>query len=393
MRPERAGALLGIDVPTREVVEILQRLECQVNETAGGSLLVVPPTYRIDIEREIDLVEEVARLKGFDSIPASMPIARVVSDLPTPPQRLERSVRDILVAHGMNEIINFSFTSPDASDKMLLAADDHRRSAIKLANPLVAEQSVMRTSLLPGVLESVARNTSFRTMDLRLFEIRRRYLPTSEEMPHESLCIAGALTGARAETGWSSSTEAVDFYDVKGIIENLLELLYIRSVTWVADTPEPYYHPGKSCSVMVGRERVGTFGEIHPIVQANFEIEKPVYAFELDFAKLGKFSSQKRSITAPSRFPDSTRDIAMLVQDDVQADQIISCVNGVKAKEIDQVEIFDLYRGTGIQEGFKSIAIRIRYRSYERTLTDDEIGIIHAKVIAVLMNKLNVSIR
>jgi phenylalanyl-tRNA synthetase beta chain len=144
---------------------------------------------------------------------------------------------------------------------------------------------------------------------------------------------------------------------------------------------------------MVARERIGTFGEVHPTVQANFGIEKPVYAFELDFEKLVTFANQKRAISAPSRFPDSTRDIAMLAADDVQAERIISCVNGVKAREIEQVEIFDLYRGAGIQEGFKSIAIRIRYRSYERTLTDDEIGAIHAKVIAALVNKLNVSIR
>lgn len=393
LRPERVGTLLGIEVSKQEIRDILVRLECSVRETAEGVLEVVPPTYRIDIEREIDLVEEVARMKGFDAIPATMPIARVVSDRPTLHQRMEHSVRDILVNHGMNEIINFSFTSPEAADKLLLSADDIRRAAIKLANPLVAEQSVMRTSLLPGVLEVVARNTSFRTMDLKLFEIRRRYLPTAEEMPHEPLCIAGALTGARVDTGWSSARDAVDFYDVKGVIENLLELLHIRGVSWVADVPEPYYHPGKSCSVMVGRERVGAFGEIHPTVQANFGIEKPVYAFELDFEKLVTFANQKRAITAPSRFPDSTRDVAMLAADDVQAEQITSCVKGVKAKEIEQVEIFDVYRGAGIQEGFKSIAIRIRYRSYERTLTDEEIGGIHAKVVAALMNKLNVSIR
>ena len=393
LRPGRVGALLGIEVPKREVVEILKRLECAVRETVEGALEVVPPTYRIDIEREIDLVEEVARMKGFDAIPATMPIARVVSDRPTLHQRMERSVRDILVSHGLNEIINFSFTSPDAADKLLLPAEDIRRTAIKLANPLVAEQSVMRTSLLPGVLEVVARNTSFRTMDLKLFEIRRRYLPTAEAMPHEPLCIAGAFTGSRVDTSWSSSRDTVDFYDVKGVMENLLDLLHIRGVMWVADAPEPYYHPGKSCSVMAGKERIGTFGEVHPTVQANFEIEKPVYAFELDFEKLVTLASQKRTISAPSRFPDSTRDIAMLVADDVQAERIVSCVNGVRAREIEQVEIFDLYRGAGIQEGFKSIAIRIRYRSYERTLTDDEIGVIHAKVIAALVNKLNVSIR
>jgi len=393
LRPGRAAALLGIELSNREAANILVRLECTVQETAEGTLEVVPPSYRIDIEREIDLVEEIARMKGFDAIPASMPTARVVSDRPTLHQRVERSVRDILVNQGLNEIINFSFTSPDAADRLLLPVDDLRRTAIKLANPLVAEQSVMRTSLLPGVLETVARNTSFRTMDLKLFEIRRRYLPTAEEMPHEPLSIAGALTGSRVATSWSSSRDAVDFYDVKGIIENLLELLHIRAVSWVADLPEPYYHPGKSCSVMSGRERIGTFGEIHPTVQANFGIERPVYAFELDFEKLVTLSHQQRPISAPSRFPDSTRDIAMLAGDDVQAEQIVSCVNGVKAREIEQVEIFDLYRGAGIQEGFKSIAIRVRYRSYERTLTDDEIGTIHARVIAALVNKLKVSIR
>ena len=393
LRPERASALLGIELSRQEVADILVRLECSVRETVGGDLEVVPPTYRIDIEREIDLVEEVARMKGFDAIPATMPIARVISDRPTLHQRMERSVRNILVAHGMNEIINFSFTSTDAADKLMLSDDDIRRTAIKLANPLVAEQSIMRTTLLPGVLETVARNTSFRTMDLKLFEIRRRYLPTAEEMPHEPLCIAGALTGSRAGTSWNSAGDTVDFYDVKGIIENLLELLQIRGVTWVADAIEPYYHPGKSCSIMVGRERVGTFGEIHPTVQDNFEIEKPVFAFELDFVKLVMLSKQKSTVTAPSRFPDSTRDVALLAPDEMASDRILECIKAVKAREIEQVEIFDVYRGAGIQEGYKSIAIRIRYRSYERTLTDDEIGGLHAKVVAALMNKLNVSIR
>jgi phenylalanyl-tRNA synthetase beta chain len=393
MRPERASSLLGIELSREEVADILVRLECSVRTMPNGALEVVPPTYRIDLEREIDLIEEVARLKGFDSIPTTMPIARVQSDRPSLHQRMERAVRNILVGHGMNEIINFSFTSADSADKLLLKADDVRRTAIKLANPLVAEQAVMRTSLLPGVLEVVARNTSFRTMDLKLFEIRRRYMPTTEEMPHEALCVAGALTGTRAGSGWNSSREDVDFYDAKGTVENLLDLLNIRGVKWVADEPETYYHPGKSCSVMVGRERIGTIGEIHPVVQENFELEKPVYAFELDFEKLVKFSGSKKSITAPSRFPDSTRDVALLAPDDLPAEKILECIQSVKACEIEQVEIFDVYRGTGIQEGFKSVAIRLRYRSYERTLTDDEISAIHGKVVTVLTNKLNLSIR
>ena len=394
LRPARANALIGIELTTAEIIRILSSLRFTVRELSDGNLDVVVPSYRIDIEREIDLVEEIARLNGYDKIPASMPVVRVNSDRPTQHQRLERAIRDILVGLGMHEIINFSFMAPDAADKLMLSTDDPRRSLIRLCNPLIEEQSVMRTNLLPGVLETLARNTSFRSIDLRLFEMRRVYLPnTSDEMPHEPIFIAGALTGSREKGGWCHLSDPVDFYDAKGIVENILEFLHIDAVKWVADSPEPYYHPGKSSSIMVGRDRLGSLGEIHPTVQETFGLEKPVYCFELDFAKLVTHARQQTSITVPSRFPDSSRDIALLVSEETPAERIIECVKGVKAREVEQVEIFDIYRGAGIPEGFKSVAVRVRYRSYERTLLDDEIGAIHLKIIDSLVNKLKVSIR
>lgn len=394
-RPGRANSLIGIDLKREEIIDILKRLECTVSDgPEEGTVAVIPPSYRIDIEREIDLIEEVARLNGFDRIPSTMPIAQVVSDRPTPHQQLEKRVRDILVNHGMNEIINFSFTAPEAACKLTLDQDDPRRLTIKLANPLVDEQSVMRTSLLPGLLETVARNINFRSLDLKLFEMRRVYLPVPGDlMPREPIFVVGALTGSRNGAGWSRTPDLVDFYDAKGVVENLLELLKIGGISWVPDTPEPYFHPGKSCTVFSGRERIGSMGEIHPTVQENFGIEKPVFCFELDFEKLVKLSRTKLTIAAPSRFPDSTRDIAMLVPDELLFEKIIGCVHSVKAKEIENVMIFDVYRGKGIQEGYKSIAIRVRYRSYERTLTDDEIAALHRKVTDNLVNKLQVTLR
>lgn len=393
-RPERANQLIGVKLAKPEIVDILVRLECSVIELPDDLLQVTPPSYRVDIEREIDLVEEIARMNDFDKIPATMPMAHVVSDRPSPHQRMERAVRDILVAQGMNEIINFSFTAPDAAGKLLLAADDPRHVAIRLTNPLVEEQSVMRTSLLPGLLETVFRNISVRSLDLKLFEMRRIYLPTEAgEMPREPIYVAGAFTGLREREGWNHARETVNFYDVKGVIENLLELLSIGGVKWEANVPEPFYHPGKSCSIIAGRERIGSIGEIHPTVQENFGLDKPVYCFELNFEKLVLMSRQKRTVVAPSRFPDSTRDIAMLAPDDLPAEKIVECVRGVKAREVEHVEIFDLYRGSGIPDGFRSIAIRVRYCSYDRTLTDDEIGLIHTKILEDLVNKLKVSIR
>jgi phenylalanyl-tRNA synthetase beta chain len=393
-RPERANSLIGIELQREEIIGILKRLECQVSEAPDGVVVVIPPSYRIDLEREVDLIEEVARLNGFDRIPATMPIARVVSDRPTRHQQLEKRVREILVNHGMNEIINFSFTAPDAACKMLLGQDDPRRLAIKLANPLVDEQSVMRTSLLPGLLETVARNINFRSLDLRLFEMRRVYLPVDGDlMPREPIFVVGALTGSRNGDEWSQTNDQIDFYDAKGTVENLLELLKISGISWTPDTPEPYFHPGKSCTIFSGRERIGSIGEIHPTVLENYGLEKPVFCFELDFERIVRLSKTKLTITTPSRFPDSTRDIAMLAPDGLLFEKIIGCVNSVKAKEIENVQIFDLYRGKGIPEGYKSIAIRVRYRSYERTLTDDEISELHAKITDGLVSKLHVTLR
>ena len=393
-RPERANSLIGIDLSRGEIIDILNRLECKVSEGHDGVLHVVPPSYRIDIEREVDLIEEIARLNGYDKIPVTMPIAHVSSDRPTPHQNLEKWVRNILVDHGMNEIINFSFTDPSAAGKLMLREDDPRRAAIKLSNPLVDEQSVMRTSLLPGMLETVARNINFRSLDLKLFEMRRIYLPSADDsMPLEPLYVVGALTGSRDGDVWNRPNEMIDFYDAKGIVEALLNILNIRGVSWVSDGTDPYYHPGKSCRILVGRDQIGSVGEIHPTVQENFEIEKAIFCFELDFEKLVKLSRSKRAIIAPSRFPDSTRDIAMLVPFSMQSESVIACVRSVKAKEIEHIQIFDVYRGKGIPDGYSSIAIRIRYRSYDRTLTDEEINSLHKKVTDGLVNKLGVSLR
>ncbi len=393
-RPEKANELIGIYLDRDVIINILTRLECRVSHNADGSIAVIPPHYRIDIEREIDLIEEIARLNGYDKIPATMPIARVVSDRPTRHQEIEKRVRDLLVNNGMTEIINFSFTGPDAAGKLLLSEDDPRRTAIKLANPLVDEQSVMRTTLLPGLLDTTARNMNFRSLDLKLFEMRRVYLPgEGESMPREPLCIVGAITGSRDGDGWSRPNELVDFFDAKGLVEIVLDVLDIGGVSWVTENPESYFHPGKSCRVFAGREHIGSVGELHPLVQKNFEIEKPVFCFELDFEKLVKLSRTKITVTAPSRFPDSTRDIAMLVSEDLAAAKIIECVRAEKSKEIEHVQIFDVYRGKGVPEGHKSIAVRIRYRSFDRTLAEEEISALHKKIITNLTDKLKVTLR
>lgn len=393
-RVEQCNKLLGIQLTADKMAGILNRLEFTVNVVEKGLFEVTVPTCRVDIEREIDLIEEVARLNGYDNVPVTMPKARVFSDRPTRHQRLEKQLRNVMIGQGFSEVITFSFMTPGVLDKLLLAQDDRRRSVVRLRNPLVEEQSVMRTTLLPGLLEAAARNLNYRMLTLRLFELRRVYLPVEgQELPKEPLHLAGIMTGARYREGWNQERQQVDFYDVKGVIEHILDDFAIGPVSFVQDRLDSYFHPGKSCSVLSGGELLGSFGELHPDVQDNFGIDQPVYYLELDFEKLAFLSSDSVAIKPPSRFPDTFRDVAMLITDETPASAILDCIAGLKIREVECADIFDLYKGAHVPEGFKSVAVRIRYRSQEKTLTDDEVSPLHQRIVDTLVKQLEVTIR
>lgn len=393
-RPERANAMLGLSLTAERMAELFRNLEFQVQPVSNGSFQVTIPSYRIDIEREIDLIEEICRLNGFDQVVATMPVAQVISDRPSLHQRLQRSVRDHFVAEGMHEIVSFSFIAADAGDRINLSADDPRRSGIKLCNPLAAEQAVMRTTLLPGLLETASRNLSFRSLDLRLFEMRRVYHAVAgQEMPHEPIYCAGLICGNKDQESWCQQEVSTDFYDAKGIVENLFEQLQIRGVRWAAEEPEPFYHPGKCCRIMVGNTVIGSIGEMHPKVLQKYEIEHAAYYFELNFEDLVRLAGNRKTIVAPSRFPDSVRDLALLAPLELASAQLIDCVKSLKLQELEKVAIFDLYQGDRVPEGYKSIALRLRYRAAERTMTDDEVQLVHQKVIGALTGKLGVTVR
>jgi len=394
VRLERVARILGVELQQDEVARLFRNLEFSVEQAGPGALSVTVPTFRVDIEREIDLIEEAARLNGYENIPATMPEVRLFSDLPSRHQRIEKQVRDILVAHGLTEVVNYSFINPRNLDRLLLSQDDPRRNCIGILNPLTEEQSVMRTTLLPGLMETAARNASFRLLNLSLFELRRVYLAAGEgNLPDEPVYAAGLLSGARDPEVWNRVPEPVDFYDVKGLVENILESLAIDRVKFEAVDLDPYFHPGKACRVYAGKELLGSFGELHPTVQESYGFEKPVYYFEINFEQLVKLSADVVSVSPPPRFPDTFRDIAMLVGDDVAAGAIVECIRGNRILEMEGVEIFDLYKGANIPEGQKSIAVRVRYRSSDRTLTDEEVNRLHQRVVENLLKKINVSIR
>jgi len=393
-RVDKINRTLGLDLPEEAIRGIFHRLELTTEIIEPGIIEVCVPSFRVDIEREIDLIEEIARLNGFENIPVTMPKARVFSDLPPRRQRFEKRLKNLLADQGFNEVINFSFIAPEALDKLLLDADDPRRLTIRLRNPLVEEQSVMRTTLLPSLLETAAKNISYRELNQRIFELRRVYLPQEgAELPFEPLCLAGLLTGRREMEGWNQEKTLVDFFDAKGVLENIFSAFQSDDIKYSAEEPEKYFHPGKACNIFMGDEPVGSLGELHPDVLEQFGIDQSVYFFEINVENLVAHSRDTVSVSAPSRFPDSIRDIAMLIADEVPFMTIRECVKALRIKEIEEISIFDLYRGEHIPQGQKSIAIRLRYRSHDRTLTDDEVAGMHERVIIQLMKEIKVTIR
>jgi phenylalanyl-tRNA synthetase beta chain len=393
-RQERAHQVLGLTFSTEDVINCFRNLELDCEVERPGVLNVTVPSFRVDIVREIDLIEELVRTTGYDKVPVTMPKVRIFSDRPTAHQRLERKVKDLLVAHGLSEVINYSFISLSSYDKLLLNSDDYRRNCVKILNPLTEEQAVMRTTVLPCLLETAARNISFRNMNLQIFEMRRVYIPVNEkDLPEEPLYVSGFLTGCRNVEGWNQPRESVDFFDVKGIVENIFKELLIQGVTYNNNDVDNFYHPGKACNICHGGIVIGSMGEIHPTVEENYYLEKPGYYFELNFEKLVAASSENIETIAPSRYPDTFRDIAILVKEEIEASKVLETITNTKIKELEGVELFDLYKGPNIPEGEKSLAVRVRYRSYEKTLADDEISFMHQKVIDNLVKKLDVNIR
>jgi phenylalanyl-tRNA synthetase beta chain len=247
---------------------------------------------------------------------------------------------------------------------------------------------------LPSLLETAARNLSYRSRDLRLFELRPVFIPrVGEELPEEPLRLGVLLCGRREPDGWAQGAELVDFFDLKGIFEQIAEVLRVPQLRWQMDAGETYLHPGKSAVVYSRNQRLGVLGEVHPQTLAAFAIDVPLYVAEFDLESLLKVAGHFSGIKPLSRFPDLTRDSALLVAEEVSAARLFELFDKVKSKDAEELILFDLYRGKGIDPGLKSMAIRVRYRSPERTLTDEEVNKAHGRLVEMLCKELNAKIR
>jgi phenylalanyl-tRNA synthetase beta chain len=252
----------------------------------------------------------------------------------------------------------------------------------------------MRTTLVPGLLETAARNIAYRTNDLALFELRPVFHPVAgEELPRERLRLTALLSGRREPEGWAQQAAVCDFFDIKGVVEVLLDGLNIKDARWPSDHGEGYYHPGKSCAVEAGNLRLGTLGEIHPEVLRSFDIAQPAYLLDLDAEALFAAAGGHPGFRPLSRYPDIERDSALLIDEEVTAQQVLDTLRQVRLKDLESLVLFDVYRGASLPPGKKSLAIRARYRALDRTLTDELVQGLHGKLVQALQKSFGAELR
>ena len=392
---QKTKDLLDIPVDRETIQNLLQSVGLPAKPGASpSSLSVKVPSFRPDLEREVDLIEEVARLYGYDRVPVTMPVGTVDAKMPPLRQKLQKTLQQGMVAAGFSEAINYSFVAADSIGKIAIPADDSRSVHVRILNPLSEDQAVMRTSLVPSLLETVASNLNYRSSDLRLFELRPVFITTGEsDTCTEQLSLTAVMSGQREPEGWSQTTATVDFYDLKGVVEEVLATSGILNITFETESSQPYLHPGKSCRLLSGQQQLGFLGEVHPEVLSNFNIDQPVYLFELDVEAIIDLTGEHAQFEALSRFPDVLRDSALLLDESVTAAQVMEIVTRGKNKFFESAIIFDLYTGKGVPAGKKSLAIRVRYRDLQKTLTEAEVNKSHDKLIRSLCHQLNAEIR
>lgn len=388
VRARRASSLTGVELSRDRVAELLGLLGLQSSTLDEDTLAVTCPSSRPDLEREVDLIEEAIRLHGFDKVPATLPIS------PIAPRRIAsphaRLARRALTAAGLSEAITFGFTSPARIAALRLPADDVRATPVALVNPMSAEQSVMRTALLPNLLAAVARNLKFDVPDVALFEVGSVFLPRAgQALPDEPRHVAGVLAGRRS--GWLKPGEPVDFFDAKGVVERLLADVLgaaADAVEFVAASDVPYLHPGLTAELRLGDgTRIGEVGEVHPATREAFEVPVPCFAFEIDLSRVpAPAPAQMAPIT---RYPAVTRDISFFVALEVPAARVRALIETAAEPLIERIQVLEDYRDREkVPTGQKGMLWSITYRAGDRTLTDAEVDQAHEAIVGRLLADL-----
>jgi phenylalanyl-tRNA synthetase beta chain len=384
----RVNSLLGTIIDSGELSRITEGLGLEKMESSNGELLFRIPTYRVDLTREIDLIEELARLHGYRNISSTLPSALMKSEHPDPATRVRERFKEILISNGFNEAINYSF-----EDYELLTLFGITE-ALRILNPLSSVGSVMRTSLIPSLIRNTVLNLNRQEQDVRLFEIGKIFVPSGKgNLPVEITKLATAATGRRQPELWDK--EEFDFFDLKTLLERGLDASSVAdNVSFSRASEIGFLHPGKSAVISIGDEEAGFIGELHPDLRERLEITKRLYVMEIDLDKVtGRFGVSRKIFCPLPRFPSVRRDIALVVDEGTPASDILDEIKKTGSKLIEGAEIFDVFTGGPIEKGKKSVAISLQLRASNKTLTEEEINKAQDKTIKNLQLAIGAELR
>ena len=383
LRYDRVQRLLGIEVARAEVADILQRLNMQLDEIADG-WRVTPPSYRFDINIEADLVEEIGRLIGYNNIPGTRESSHIRMDSFSEQRVGVNRIRDALVERDYFEAVTYSFVSPE-----LQAVLDPGQSTLPLSNPISTDMSVMRTRLLPGLIQALRRNLNRQQSRVRLFETGLCFVPSDEglvQRPH----IAGVISGGRFEEGLYSQGEPVDFFDIKGDLESILRLAN-GSLAQFESSANPVLHPGQGADVSLNGVNIGTVGGLHPSVLEALDINQSVFVFEIELAPIR--DAKLPNFAQMSRYPSIRRDISVTVDENLPVQQLIDNIISIKNEILQEVFVFDVYTGKEVRNSRKSVALGLILQDFSRTLVDEDVENLVAKILTQLEEHCNAVLR
>jgi len=377
LEPDRINALLGTDLDRA----FMEKALLSLGFTLDGDTIKVP-SWRGDVSHYSDIAEEVARMYGYNKIPYTLMRGETTRGGFTEMQRFERALGETCRTLGCDEIITYSFISPSCYDKIRLPADSPKRKSLKILNPLGEDTSIMRTTILPSLLEIVTRNYNYRNKAVRLYELGKIYLPREDGLADEPKILSLGAYGDDA-----------DFFTLKGYVETIIEALRIENARYEACADNPSYHPGRCARVYAGDTLLGVFGQIHPLVAENYGVDTEIFAAELAFDALWESRGGAPEYVPLPKYPSIARDIAVVCAEDVTIASLSDCIRRAGGKLLKNVELFDIYRGSHIAEGKKSTAFSLTLRSDEQTLTDDHADEVVGNILEKLKAELGAIIR
>ncbi|MEW6624805.1 MAG: phenylalanine--tRNA ligase subunit beta [Bacillota bacterium] len=391
LRCRIVNSTIGLNLTADEIKKLLESIELTVEHKAGEVMTVFIPSHRLDLTKEIDLIEEIARLHGYNKIPNTLPRGSNNNVSRTKEQLVEKNVRAIMVASGFSEVITYSFLNVNHFDKLSIPKENTLREVVRIANPLSEDGAVMRTTMIPGLMDVMIKNINRKITSISIYELGKTYHPGEGVLPKEINRLALLVTGSQRK-GWAWQNVDMDFYFAKGLLEELALRMGI-SFRFCPTTDNSTFHPGRQTQILLNNAVIGVLGELSPQILENYGVQQAACIAELDLDKVAGGYSPIISYQEIPRYPSIQRDLAILVKEEVNASQIEKIIDDKGKPLLNYYYLFDLYKGKQVPEGYKSLAFSLIYQSKDRTLTDEEVNDVHRIIQEGLITEIGARLR